>query len=150
MSRFIALASGPVPHDWLDRAAHEVRACDWYMSAEAAGVEDNDDAAVRLMVLAGARPVVGEQKVTVDHGRAGKARIELLSASELAALRLPGGARLEPGHGYGLLLEGLEGPGGLVLLEGYRGIAIGLSRHGLVRTPEGEWWDASSGTWVRS
>lgn len=148
MSRFVALAEGPIPHDWLDRAAQAVRTCDWRISAEFAGVED-DDPAVRLTVIAGARPVVDKHKVTVDHGRAGKARIELLSANEVALQTFPKRVKLEPGHGYSLLLEGLDGPGGLVLLEAYRGIAIGLSRYGLVRTPENEWWDASKGAWIR-
>jgi hypothetical protein len=148
MSRFVALAAGPIPHDWLDRAAREVRSCDWWISAESAGVED-DDPAVRLTVIAGARPVVEKHKVTVDHGRAGKARIELLSAGEVAGLRPPQRIVLEPGHGYSLLLEDLDGPGGRLLLAAYLGVAIGLSRHGAVRTPEGEWWDASQGTWVR-
>jgi hypothetical protein len=149
--RFIALCSDPFDASWPQKLERDLRACDWSISAEWAGVDDDDEAAALVEPLARARPVIAGSEVTIDFGQAGLLSVSAIGADEVATVcEAHAGPEGDCVHGLCFTIGGGSGVEARIVAEAVQAIAIGMAgSEGWVLVPTGAWWSVADGAWVR-
>lgn len=149
-SQTFALCSEPPDPQWREQFASALDSCDWWISAEWAGVEDDDEAAAIVEPLTDCAPQMEGPDVVVDFGEAGALRISTIDAREIAELcAAHRGPDDDCTHGYRFTLRGGDALRRRILEEAVQAIAIGMAgAAGWVFVPRGAWWDIADGSWM--
>jgi hypothetical protein len=149
-TRFVVLCSDPPDERWRERFVEKHRRCDWWISAEWAGIEDDDEAEALADPLANAEPVVAEDSVSLDFGTGGRLRVHAIGPDEVAAIcATQGGPDSDCEHG--LVFDLSDGTGILaaIVAEALQAIGIGMAgSEGWVLGPSGAWWDVAERSWL--
>lgn len=134
---------------WAQHVCGEIRACDWWISAEHAGLDEDSEL---VQQLATGTPTVVQGEVVVDHGVHGRVSVAPRDHGDLevyvAEGTLPAWALTAGSAALVITLQGVSGAGAALLVEAYASIATSLAGGaGWVWAPSGAVWDASAGTW---
>lgn len=147
--RYYALCT-ELEDDWYPRFESELRSCDWWISAEWAGVDDDDEARRLVKPLTKASSVrVGDDAV-VDFGETGLLRVSAMDGAACDVLRAEcDGPDDDCERGLTFAIEGASGLMASILCEAVQAIAIGMAgERGWVLIPDGKWWDIEDGSWM--